>query len=78
MGAELTTEPLPGLHKQLLEAPLSDRSDCWQAILLSAYGSGFAMDRVGGTVPASEKMGTEEIAVEPGMTPSAEGGESNR
>ena len=45
---------------------------------IAICGSGFAMDRVGGTVPASEKMGTEEIAVEPGMTPSAEGGESNR
>ena len=40
--------------------------------------SGFAMDRMGGIVPARENMGTEEIAVKPGMTPSAEGGESNR
>ena len=42
---------------------------------VAVSGSGFATDRVGGIAPASEKMGTEEIAVESGMTPRAVGEE---
>ena len=42
---------------------------------VTVSGSRFATERVDGIAPASEKMGTEEIAVVPGMTPRTAGGE---
>ena len=42
---------------------------------VAVSGSGFATERVGGQAPESEKMGTVERAVWPGMTPRAAGGE---
>ena len=42
---------------------------------VAVSGSGFATERVGGQAPESEKVGTVERAVGPGMTPRAAGGE---
>ena len=42
---------------------------------VAVSGSGFATEKVGGQAPESEKMGTVERAVGPGMTPRAAGGE---
>ena len=42
---------------------------------VAVSGSGFATERVGGEAPESEKTGTAERAVWPGMTPRAAGGE---